>query len=330
MRSLPTCSWLLRVAPCCGWGALVIACGGESLEVPAPVSAPAPVVAAGPVGLQVGADGRVLPRSGAAPPEAWQCGRGGQVEAIVSQACFVQVPAARFWMGAQASDPAGRGYDPKAEPHEGPVHEVEVAGFWVQRQEVSAALYAACLEAGWCRADEVSQGGGFDALGDPSRASWPVNGVSWQGAVRLCDWLGGRLPTEAEWELAARGTDGRRFPWGSQVACGMGGVNSDRQAPDHDEACAAEGPRPAHEPRLRSPYGLVGMAGNVWEWVDDWYAADAYGEHPARPVEGDRKVQRGGGWLSGWASELRSAARGAVPPDQKLQDVGLRCAWPGG
>jgi formylglycine-generating enzyme required for sulfatase activity len=312
------------------WWLLVLAACGDP-EVPPP---PAPAVHVSPdqaPGLDALPDGRLLPTTGQAPPEPWQCDRDGQILAVISQACFVQVPGGRFVMGAQATDPTGAGFDPRAEAHEGPVHEVAVEGFWIQRREVNAALYTACLQAGWCKADEVSQGGGFDTVGDPNRGGLPANGVSWHGAVRLCDWLGGRLPTEAEWEFAARGPEGRRYPWGREAGCGFEGSWSDRQraGEDHDVPCLSEGPRPTHEPRLGSPFGVFGQAGNVWEWVDDWYAPDAYARHPERPATGDRKVQRGGGWLNASAWELRSAARGAVPPDQKLQDVGLRCVWPG-
>jgi sulfatase modifying factor 1 len=251
--------------------------------------------------------------------------------------CFIYVPGGAFWMGAQAADPAGRGYDPHARPDEGPVHEVTVKPFRLQRYEVNEGQFAICVREGWCKAEDVLSGG-FGNYGQEGKGDHPINGLTWEGARRMCAFVGGRLPTEAEWELAARGSDGRWFPWGNVPQCGVFAAdpsaqegakfNENSDAPH--ETCENDGTAPFGRLRWPSALGLYGMGGSVWEWTADWYAPDAYARHdkadPKGPASGETRVQRGGGWASLDAWELRAAARGSLRPDQKLHDVGVRCA----
>jgi formylglycine-generating enzyme required for sulfatase activity len=247
--------------------------------------------------------------------------------------CFVRVEGARFAMGAQSTDPNAPGYDPHARPDEGPVHEVQISSFRIQRVEVSASSYRRCVDEGWCSVEDLDTTSGLSTWSNPESRS-ALSGVSWFGASRYCAWLGARLPTEAEWELAARGTDGRPFPWGPLPRCGVQAQVA-RDQPQQPEdvpelTCNQTGPVPYGDLRGRSPYGASGMAGNLWEWTADWYAPDAYAKSaavdPTGPAEGTLRVQRGGGWSSAEVWELRSAGRGAMDPTATLPDVGFRCA----
>jgi Uncharacterized conserved protein len=163
-----------------------------------------------------------LPERTTEMPERWRC-----TEQVGFHGCFKPVAGGTFLMGAQSEDPMAPGYDPAARPEEGPPHAVTVSPFWLQIGEVSAGEYRLCLHDGGCRSEAVLQEGGFATVGDDQRLELPAVGVTWQGAVDYCTWLGGRLPTEAEWELAARGTEGRRFPWGDEPRCPQ--VDADHQ-----------------------------------------------------------------------------------------------------
>ena len=242
-------------------------------------------------------------------------------------ACFVYLPGGTFWMGAQATDPAAPGYDPAARPEEGPVHQVTVSPFRIQRFEAESSAFEVCAREGWCRPDDIA-GGAMSTYQVAEKAGAPINQLSWEGAQRLCAFLGGRLPTEAEWEFAARGVAGRRFPWGAEPDCGVSPSDPSRVGPQ--ARCEVEGPQATGRLRGSTPEGLMGMAGNVWEWTADGYAPDAYARHaatdPTGPEGATTRVQRGGGWTSEDPLELRSAARGAMRPDQRMPDVGVRCA----
>jgi formylglycine-generating enzyme required for sulfatase activity len=265
-------------------------------------------------------------------PPAFRCGEPG-----AHATCFVHVPGGTFKMGAQATDPSGPGYDPAARPDEGPVHEVTLTPYWILKHEVPADQVELCLGKGWCKPEDFATGG-FMNLGS-GRRNQPVNGATWEGARRMCAWMGGRLPTEAEWEYAARGAEGRRFPWGDLPQCGAASSDASALGPEFrkkddvaETSCTFDGTIPSGRLRGASPFGAYGMAGNVWEWVEDGYAADAYARHAARdpvgPATAETRVQRGGGWTSSDPLELRSAARGSLRPDQKLHDVGFRCVRP--
>lgn len=260
------------------------------------------------------------------PPGApWNCDVDG-----ARTDCFQHVDGATFSRGAQASDPAGRGYDADAAPNEGPVREVTVEPFWLQRTELTVGTWRACVRGGGCAASEAPEDGGFATAypasepDDAARDRMPLVGVTWAGAEAACAWLGGRLPTEEEWELAARGTDDRRWPWGDEPDCptvrrddAFGFLEQDRDALD----CTETGPRPFSDVPARSAAGLVAMAGNLWEWTSDAYETNDTGT--------SNRVVRGGSWTGSRPAEFRATVRAGLQPDLRLPDVGARCAWPG-
>jgi len=251
---------------------------------------------------------------------------------------MVLISAGSFVMGA-ANDDTNAGLD------ERPPHEVTLDSFYIDRHEVTVAQYIAFLNvqgeghAGSCLGYTCLRTR-FETL--QSHILWnqdviyeavagfeqyPVNNVSWFGAQAYCEWVGGRLPTEAEWEFAARGTDGRIYPWGNDQ-------------PEVSQAVFGQSDFKALQPATALPqgasfFGLYAMAGNVKEWVGDWYDPAYYlnspDENPTGPQSGfnvrDPKVFRGGSWLSE-PVDLRSSAREGASPinfDQFGPDVGFRC-----
>ncbi|HLK91719.1 MAG TPA: formylglycine-generating enzyme family protein [Polyangia bacterium] len=196
----------------------------------------------------------------------------------------------------------------KGEEDERPVRKVTLKPFAIDRTEVTRGDYAACVAAGRCKATPEN------AATDGADAKLPVTGVDWAEAQAYCKFAGGRLPTEAEWEKAARGTDGREYPWGNDIDCARANWgNFEGEGP-----CA--GKNPGHPvavgqyPTGASPYGLLDMGGNVWEWV-----ADKYDQDPGR------RVVRGGSCCSFFVGP-RSANRNAWAPDHRDGDLGFRCA----
>jgi formylglycine-generating enzyme required for sulfatase activity len=185
---------------------------------------------------------------------------------------------------------------------------------------VTTAQYAAFLAAGTRELPWQWQ-----TVNLTQHADLPVIGVDWRDAEAFCKWRGKRLPTEAEWEKAARGTDGRLYPWGNQV-------------PIRELANFALGARFSYNQVLlpvrsqeggNSPYGLYHMAGNVYEWVQDWYSSSYYEVSPQRnppgPTEGQFKVLRGGSW-SDLGKYLLTYGRFKLPPETKNSYSGFRCA----
>lgn len=207
---------------------------------------------------------------------------------------------------------------------EQPRHLVYVNAFRIDRTEVSLGDYQRCVQQGACVPSRAVEGD--PRLGQPTQ---PVTSVTFAEANRYCTWLGGRLPTEAEWERAARGNGRRLFPWGRQWnsrVANHGLAGSRGSAADGYDYAApvtafADG---------KSAYGLLNMAGNVWELTSDRYAADAYGKSdkvdPRGSPEGDEIVIRGGSWRSP-PHTLRVAQRSAIKRDESQPDVGFRCAY---
>ncbi len=207
---------------------------------------------------------------------------------------------------------------------EQPRHRVYVSTFRIDRTEVNQRDYLRCVQHGACSPARVSD---LDPrLGQPDQ---PVAGVSYAEAARYCQWLGGRLPTEAEWERAARGDGTRRFPWGrfwnDRVA--NHGLSGDRPSEQDGYAFAAA---VSAFPDGKSAFGLLNMAGNVWELTADRYAQDYYAKSepidPQGPREGDEIVIRGGSWRSP-AYTLRVTQRGTIKLGETRPDVGFRCAY---
>jgi iron(II)-dependent oxidoreductase len=230
---------------------------------------------------------------------------------------MVTIPAGRFLMG---SDPRR---DPDAGPQERPQRWVYLDAFALDRYEVSNVHYlrfVLATGAPWppyWRADPF-----------PEKMAWhPVIGVSWREADAYCRWAGKRLPTEAEWEKAARGTDGRIFPWGDEPA---GWLKSNIAHPGSKRG--TKYPPLANVNRYDrgvSPYGVYQMAGNVAEWVADWFDPEYYRRGPAvnppGPARGEDRVFRGGSWNED-PEVARSAGRNAAAPDHRSYLIGFRCA----
>jgi formylglycine-generating enzyme required for sulfatase activity len=223
---------------------------------------------------------------------------------------MVFVPEGEFLMGS-ADD------DPDADKIEKPQHTVYLESFWMDKTEVTNAQYRKCVEAGTCEEP------GCWNMERYSAPDQPVVCVTWHEAQAYATWVGGRLPTEAEWEKAARGTDGRIYPWGNSP-------------PDCSKAnyrfCTDRALPVGSHPDAASPYGALDMAGNASEWVADWYQVDYYSssphESPQGPGYGVMRVQRGGSFRGG--PELgRCASRWVGNPTTSLSDIGFRVVMPG-
>ena len=218
------------------------------------------------------------------------------------------VPAGEFTMGSFTGD-----------VDEQPVHRVYVNAFAMDRYQVSVGQYAKFLEA-------TSQAAPPDwSIMNKSRhQTRPVVNVDWADADAYCTWAGKRLPTEAEWEKAARGTDGRIYPWGNELPTGFHANMRKEKWSDH----WVLSPVGMYE-EGKSPYGIYDMAGNVWEWISDWYDADYYAsspsENPTGPLKGQSKVIRGGSWGSG-PKDLRSTDRESHLLSARGMGTGFRCA----
>jgi formylglycine-generating enzyme required for sulfatase activity len=198
---------------------------------------------------------------------------------------------------------------------EQPVHEVTLAAFYIDQYEVTNALYKRCVAAGGCE-----QPGCSDLYEAETKKNHPVVCVTWYQAQKYCEWQGVRLPTEAEWEKAARGTDGRIYPWGNEW---------DAKRCNTYEGGKVDTTPVGSYPDGVSPYGVYDMAGNVWEWVDDWYDEKYYSNSPAEnppgPSNGQAKALRGGGWYY-IASDARATSHYVDDPDDQNGVVGFRCA----
>ena len=234
---------------------------------------------------------------------------------------IVHVPAGEFLMGS----PPGEGYD-----NEHPQHTVYVSEFWIDKTEVTNAKYRKCVEAGTCRAPTTCDWG-EPTYSDSSKTDHPVVCVSWHDAKTYCEWTGKRLPTEAEWAKAARGTDGRKYPWGNSFdgsKVNFCDVNcesdlKDRSADDGYQRTAPVG----SYPEGASPYGALDMAGNVEEWCQDWYDEDYYASSPQRdpqgPSSGLHRVVRGGSWVHNSGGYVRAAWR--LRAGVRISFIGFRC-----
>ena len=231
---------------------------------------------------------------------------------------MVYVPAGEFVMGSADTDPDARA-------SEKPQRRVYLDAFWIDRAEVAVVDYSA-----FCRA----VGKPNFTLIPEAGPSWgwhrsdPIVRVSWEDAQAYAKWAGNRLPSEAEWEKAARGTDGRKYPWGNEAPdaggewrCNMVGVDDG----DHWVAHA----QGAEYVQGASPWGCLHMAGNVFEWSADWFDEGYYKSGPSRnprgPESGESRVFRGGAYTS-VGGEVRCALRAGMPPQVIGEFVGFRCA----
>lgn len=231
---------------------------------------------------------------------------------------IVEVPAGDFLMGSTNANVSG-------DRDEKPQHKVYLDAFLMDRTEVTNAMYAKCVAAGACKApSNISSSTRSKYYDDTQYANYPVIYVSWDAAQAYCKWAGGRLPTEAEWEKAARGPstgsgDGRTFPWGNE--------RPDAQRSNFDGNVGDTTPVGAY-PAGASPYGALDMAGNVWEWVADWYQyyASASARNPQGPSSGQYRVLRGGSWDDDWGFVRAANREWWSGPNDGVFYIGFRCA----
>lgn len=277
---------------------------------------------------------------------------------------MVYVPGGRFSMGIRSPGIVltGNLKDASLRLHvfrdQRPRHTVCLDPYWIDRTEVTVAMFRAFVDATGYLTTAERDGWGKPWRQGPKEEEWPrvagvdwqhpsgpesfaaddhpVVQVSWEDAASYCAWVTSRLPTEAQWEFAARGGDDRRFPWGNHID-GTRLNSCDAQCPverwrsqDLDDGYPFTAPVGSY-PSGASPYGALDMAGNVWEWVADWYEPDHY-EHsscwnPSGPASGSERVMRGGAWYDGeceaWTT---TTVRYKNPPWDRYQDVGFRCA----
>ena len=253
----------------------------------------------------------------------------------VDGAQLVHLAEGFFWMGSTEADLL-------TEPDELPQRRVRLEEFWIDQTEVTNGQYARCVAAGACAAppEELEPGDALPYYGSPDFRTYPVANVSWEEAAAYCAWAGRRLPTEAEWERAARGRDARTHPWGWFGFVMDDRLNfCDRECPypwadvSLSDGFARTAPVGSY-PKGASPSGAYDMAGNVWEWVSDWYDAAAYSteadKQPRGPVQGRYKVVRGGSWLDSSLGDrlsfFRAANRHWQLPDARRSYIGFRCA----
>ncbi len=244
---------------------------------------------------------------------------------------LVYIPEGEFIMGSNSDEPYWWGA-------ESPKHRVFLDAFWIYRAEVTNALYRTCVEAKACPSPTNNSSRTItDYFLNTKYDNYPVIYVTYEGALSYCVWAGAYLPTEAQWEKAARGTDGRLFPWGDDAVQAYHANFCDSNCPnpssvevmwDLNDGYRDTAPVGSY-PRGSSPFGAWDMAGNVTEWVSDWYATSYYSvspyENPIGPLNGTKHPIRGGSWWTG-AGALRPAARASKSLDYSMDMVGFRCA----
>lgn len=240
---------------------------------------------------------------------------------------MVDVPGGIFWMGCnpevdtECIDSADK-----------PGHEVTLPAFRIDKYDVTTGQYRACVDAGSCTAARTTVPEEPHTITTEPMCNWgvegrddhPINCVDWSQAVAYCEWAGKRLPTEAEWEKAARGADGRKFPWGNAaVDCNLANYFPP------GNACVGATSPVGSNPAGVSPTGALDMAGNVWQWVADWYDSDYYDyaptDSPTGPETGKWRVLRGGSWVT-VGMGLRCSKRGHMAPAKWDDLTGFRCA----
>jgi formylglycine-generating enzyme required for sulfatase activity len=219
---------------------------------------------------------------------------------------MIDIPAGNFMMGCNEA------VDKECKPDERPGHTVMLSAFAIDKTEVTQEAYAGCVLAGQCTRPSCEW--------NCSTAGMPAGCLARDQAEAYCRFRGARLPTEAEWEKAARGTDGRKFPWGNQAAtCAL--VNM--------EGCGGAAQPVGSHPDGASAYGLMDMGGNMVEIIADWYDEDYYATAPATdpkgPASGARFVGRGGGWKSA-ATWHRASIRDVYDLTDAGTSFGFRCA----
>jgi formylglycine-generating enzyme required for sulfatase activity len=221
---------------------------------------------------------------------------------------MVLIPAGEFLMGAEDGLQDVR-----------PMHRVYLSSYWFDMYEGTNTRYRQCVEGGGCTPPKDRQ-----AFDDPHRAQYPVTNITWNQARSFCEWQGKRLPTEAEWEKAARGTDGRRYPWGNDEEVVKRRVRTGELRTGINETNPV-----GRQEATASPYGVFDLVGSVSQWVKDWYAEDFYQTSPVRdpqgPPRGSFRVLRGGDWNEK-LPDLRASYRGWDEVTYWGPTLGVRCA----
>jgi formylglycine-generating enzyme required for sulfatase activity len=275
------------------------------------------------------------------------CSQIGQTWTSGDNAVMVCVPAGEFLMGSVN--------DKAADVDEEPQHRVNLSAYWIDMYEVTNGKFGSFITSTGYQTEAERAGGGdiwidaldttqpsFDSgaywknpLGDGSGidSNHPVTQVSWYDAKAYCEWAGKRLPSEAEWEKAARGTDGRRYPWGSWDGTLANHADSSTHfswSESDNDGYQYTSPVGAFSGGA-SPYYALDMTGNVWEWTADWYDANYYKSrpnpdiNPTGPASGTYRVSRGGSWAYvSWM--VRPAIRYGYDPFYHRSDIGFRCA----
>jgi formylglycine-generating enzyme required for sulfatase activity len=293
-------------------------CGGSSKAQPTAIQLPTTAPTATPVPTN-------------APETNGKEARAGEERVSpVDGMIQVFIPAGSFRMGA---------LDSKGQSDEEPDRQVSMHSYWMDKVEVTVGMYKLCVQAGACEPPkDFTSNTHDDYFSSGKYDNYPVVNVTWGDAKAYCEWAGRRLPTEAEWEYAARGTDFRTYPWGDERP-DSSRANFNYQANDTTPVGSF--------PAGASAFGLLDMAGNVWEWTNDYYDPNYYQLGPAQspkgPIapaagQGQRRVIRGGSWADG-ERELRVANRGfALGPDEEAElnspayfgehsnRIGFRCA----
>ncbi len=254
---------------------------------------------------------RQAPRVIVPPPDPARFNHLRIVKLGKDGAPMVFVQGGKVWMGSK---------EERGEFDEKPARQVTIGSYFIDLYEVTNAQYQRFVEETKRHRQEVMVF--FDDTSVLYQPKFPAVGVSWSDADEYCAWNGKRLPTEAEWEHAARGDDDRPWPWGETYAEGYANVRGE------DDGFAYTAPVGSFEAG-RSPFGLYDMSGNALEWVFDWYDEFYYKDgqvtYPKGPDSGMAKVVRGGSW-DNVANDVRTTKRYAVAPYRKEATIGFRCA----
>lgn len=224
----------------------------------------------------------------------------GAAQAAKNHPGMVFIPSGAFIMGVNAAGPSD----------DSPEHQVYLDPYWMDINQVTNSQYHRCADAGECYEPQDLR-----YYTDSNYSDHPVVFVTWHDALRYCQWEGKRLPTEAEWEKAARGTHGWRYPWGNEL---------DRSRLNAGDRVGGTTPVGSY-PSGASPYGVLDMAGNVWGWVADWYTAYPGSQYHSDLFGQKYKVVRGGSWNHP-DEDARSFHRDIASPSRAIRVVGFRCA----
>lgn len=235
---------------------------------------------------------------------------------------IIEIPGGKVWVGCDETNNA----DFSCFEDELPLHQVYLDTFFIDKLEVTNAQYALCVKSGVCAEPNYQRSGTRpEYYSDPDFADFPRVAVSWFEASDYCKWVGGRLPTEAEWVRSARGDDNRVYPWGNtDPDCSKANLLDESTG----RLCVGDTAAVGSYPEGASPFGVMDMAGNVWEWTADWYHKRYYstspGVNPQGPEQGGAKVVHGGGFDYGWKLSRIAYTTDHDPKEHKI-GFGFRC-----